>query len=133
MSSGYDAAELLSAGADAVQVGTASFVDPKAPVRVLAELADWCASHGFESVAQLVGTAHRGTRQEAGAWAGADRPRGRNIGGGRTGVERGASSAIGTFARAGPDRCWLWPGWPQAATPCGHPRRLPAGGRRPSV
>ena len=35
VSCGYDAAELLSAGADAVQVGTASFVDPRAPLRVL--------------------------------------------------------------------------------------------------
>ena len=60
VSCGYDAAELLSAGADAVQVGTASFVDPRAPVRVLRELTDWCASQGFGSVSQLVGSAHRG-------------------------------------------------------------------------
>jgi dihydroorotate dehydrogenase (NAD+) catalytic subunit len=57
---GYDAAELLSAGADAVQVGTASFVDPRAPVRVLAELRDWCASEGVSSVSELVSSAHRG-------------------------------------------------------------------------
>ena len=58
--SGYDAAELLSAGAGAVQVGTASFVDPRAPVRVLAELADWCATKGYRSVSQVVGLAQRG-------------------------------------------------------------------------
>jgi len=35
---GRDAAELLRAGAQAVQVGTATFVDPRAPLRVLREL-----------------------------------------------------------------------------------------------
>lgn len=65
VSSGYDAAELLSAGADAVQVGTASFVDPKAPARVLAELRDLSAAHSLGSVSQLVGNAHReGTDRE---------------------------------------------------------------------
>jgi dihydroorotate dehydrogenase (NAD+) catalytic subunit len=59
VSTGYDAAELLSAGADAVQVGTASFVDPRAPVRVLGELSDWCAVQGFGSILHLVGNAHR--------------------------------------------------------------------------
>ena len=61
VTSGFDAAELLSAGADAVQVGTASFVDPRAPVRVLSELSEWCANEGFGSVSQLVGSAHRVT------------------------------------------------------------------------
>jgi dihydroorotate dehydrogenase (NAD+) catalytic subunit len=36
--SGWDATELLLAGARAVQVGTATFADPRAPARVLAEL-----------------------------------------------------------------------------------------------
>jgi len=36
---GWDAAELLLAGASAVQVGTATFADPRAPARVLSELA----------------------------------------------------------------------------------------------
>ncbi len=56
---GQDAAELLSAGADAVQVGTATFVDPRAPLRVLEELAAWCASEGIERLAQLSGRSHR--------------------------------------------------------------------------
>ena len=46
VSSGRDAVELLQAGADAVQVGTATFRDPKAPWRVLRQLARWCAEHG---------------------------------------------------------------------------------------
>ncbi len=61
VSTGYDAAEMMSAGADAVQVGTASFVDPRAPVRVLEELRAWCAAQGLSSVSQLVGRARRGS------------------------------------------------------------------------
>jgi dihydroorotate dehydrogenase (NAD+) catalytic subunit len=56
VNTGYDAAELLAAGADAVQVGTASFVDPRASLRVLEQLRDWCASQGLASVAELSAT-----------------------------------------------------------------------------
>jgi dihydroorotate dehydrogenase (NAD+) catalytic subunit len=45
VSSGHDAVEFLLAGADAVQVGTATFRDPKAPWKVLAQLARWCEDH----------------------------------------------------------------------------------------
>jgi dihydroorotate dehydrogenase (NAD+) catalytic subunit len=44
--SGHDAVELLVAGADAVQVGTATFRDPKAPWKVLRQLGRWCDTHG---------------------------------------------------------------------------------------
>lgn len=53
VTTGYDAAELLVAGADAVQVGTATFADPRAPLRVLEELRAWCACNGVTAVAQL--------------------------------------------------------------------------------
>jgi len=43
---GRDAVELLQAGADAVQVGTATFRDPRAPWKVLRQLARWCDAHG---------------------------------------------------------------------------------------
>jgi dihydroorotate dehydrogenase (NAD+) catalytic subunit len=56
---GEDAAELLCAGADAVQVGTATFVDPRAPLRVLEELVAWCARDGTGHLGQLCGRAHR--------------------------------------------------------------------------
>lgn len=55
---GRDAVELIMAGADAVQVGTATFRDPKAPVRVLDELERWCARRGVRQVAELRGVAH---------------------------------------------------------------------------
>jgi dihydroorotate dehydrogenase (NAD+) catalytic subunit len=53
---GEDAAELLVAGADAVQVGTATFLDPRAPARVLDELDRWCRRHGVARVADLKGS-----------------------------------------------------------------------------
>ena len=58
VSNGHDAAELLAAGADAVQVGTATFADPRAPARVLAGLERWCRAHGVSRLAELVGRAH---------------------------------------------------------------------------
>jgi dihydroorotate dehydrogenase (NAD+) catalytic subunit len=57
--SGETAAEMMAAGANAVQVGTATFVDPKAPQRVLDELQDWCATHGVKNMNELIGKAHR--------------------------------------------------------------------------
>ncbi|MEX1009577.1 MAG: dihydroorotate dehydrogenase [Acidimicrobiia bacterium] len=53
--SGVDAVEMLLAGATAVGVGTASFLDPRAPYRVLDELADWCARHNVARVSDLIG------------------------------------------------------------------------------
>lgn len=54
--SGEDALEFLCCGARAVQVGTATFYDPRAPVRVAREMAAWCSRHDVTSVAELVGT-----------------------------------------------------------------------------
>ncbi len=56
--SGGDAVELMMAGADAVQVGTATFRDPRAPVRILREIETWCADHGVRRVRELRGVAH---------------------------------------------------------------------------
>ena len=55
---GWDAIELVLAGASAVQVGTANFVDPKAPIHVLREMQQWCEERGVASVTELSGTAH---------------------------------------------------------------------------
>jgi dihydroorotate dehydrogenase (NAD+) catalytic subunit len=43
VASGADAVEFLLAGADAVQVGTATFRDPRAPWKVLRQVSRWCA------------------------------------------------------------------------------------------
>jgi dihydroorotate dehydrogenase (NAD+) catalytic subunit len=56
--SGEDAVEHLMAGADAVQVGTATFFEPRAPQRILGELGQWCRRHGVKSVRDLRGAAH---------------------------------------------------------------------------
>ncbi|HEY3700779.1 MAG TPA: dihydroorotate dehydrogenase [Acidimicrobiales bacterium] len=55
---GTDAIELVLAGAAAVQVGTATFADPRAPARVLAEVARWCQEHQVTRLAELIGAAH---------------------------------------------------------------------------
>ena len=57
--SGESAAELLAAGANAVQIGTATFADPRAPHRVLQELQAWCGAHDISHIDQLIGKAHR--------------------------------------------------------------------------
>jgi len=60
VSSGTHAVELLVAGADAVEVGTATFADPRATMRVGEELAAWCTGHDVARVADLVGTVRPG-------------------------------------------------------------------------
>ena len=61
---GRDAIELMMAGAAAVQVGTASFLDPRATVKVLDEIEEWCATHGVDRVAELIGAAHSSDDQD---------------------------------------------------------------------
>jgi dihydroorotate dehydrogenase (NAD+) catalytic subunit len=50
-----DAVEFLLAGATAVQVGTASYADPRAVERLAKGLESWCRSHQVERVAALTG------------------------------------------------------------------------------
>lgn len=51
-----DALEFLLAGARAVQVGTANFVDPGVYDRILAGLGDYMTRHGVADINDLVGT-----------------------------------------------------------------------------
>jgi dihydroorotate dehydrogenase (NAD+) catalytic subunit len=55
VTTGMDAVEMLLAGATAVGIGTATFHDPRASLRVLDELVHWCATRGIASVAELTG------------------------------------------------------------------------------
>ena len=64
VATGTDAAQLLLAGAQAVQVGTATFVDPRAPGRVLGELRTWGTGAGVPALVDVVGAAHRGGLQQ---------------------------------------------------------------------
>jgi dihydroorotate dehydrogenase (NAD+) catalytic subunit len=51
---GEDAVEFLLAGAAAVAVGTASFIDPTSVVKVIDGLHEYCTAHGVTEVRQLV-------------------------------------------------------------------------------
>ncbi|HEX4980407.1 MAG TPA: dihydroorotate dehydrogenase, partial [Ilumatobacteraceae bacterium] len=53
VASGWDAAELMIVGANAVQVGTATFEDPAAPRRVLDDLVRWADAAGIRHLADL--------------------------------------------------------------------------------
>ena len=50
---GEDAVEFLMAGADAVSVGTASLVNPMAPINIIAEIEEYMKAQGFKSIAEL--------------------------------------------------------------------------------
>ena len=60
IATGADALQFLAAGASAVSVGTMTFHDPSAPVRVQRELLALLEERGFATVAEAVGIAHRG-------------------------------------------------------------------------
>ena len=59
VSSGVHAIELLLAGANAVQVGSATLAEPRASLRVLHELERWCEREGVRDVDELIGAAQR--------------------------------------------------------------------------
>ena len=51
-----DAVEFLLAGATAIQIGTASYADPRATERLARGLESWCRNHQVEKVTSLTGT-----------------------------------------------------------------------------
>ena len=55
ISSGADAIEFLLAGASAVEVGTATFTEPGASLRVVREIEEYCTRHGLADVKTLIG------------------------------------------------------------------------------
>ena len=77
IASGRDALEFLAAGATAVQVGTATFVEPEACTRVLVEMRAWLAANGIARVVDLVQAfraEHAQEATEAGAARNGERP-----------------------------------------------------------
>jgi len=62
IATGEDAAEFLIAGASAVQVGTATFWDPRAPLRVARELDRFLAEQKIANVREIIGTLQMGER-----------------------------------------------------------------------
>jgi dihydroorotate dehydrogenase (NAD+) catalytic subunit len=59
-----DAIEFLMAGAKAVQVGTACFVNPRAPVDIIAGMKSFMAEQGYNRVQELIGAARPATGAE---------------------------------------------------------------------
>lgn len=59
VASGRDALELILAGASGVSVGTASFGNPTALVKIQNELKDLLAARGFATLKDAIGYAHR--------------------------------------------------------------------------
>ena len=57
VTSAEDALEFLMAGASAVQVGTATFADPLAPLRVIEGLAAYVRANGLSSIRDVIGVA----------------------------------------------------------------------------
>jgi len=55
ITSAEDAIEFLLAGAAAVEVGTASYADPRAVERIVDGLMDWCQRHHIEKITSLTG------------------------------------------------------------------------------
>lgn len=52
---GRDAIEFMLAGATAVQMGTANFIDPQATVKAIDYIEDYMKRHGIEHVTDLIG------------------------------------------------------------------------------
>jgi dihydroorotate dehydrogenase (NAD+) catalytic subunit len=59
VSSGRDALELILAGASGVSIGTASFGNPTALIKIQNELRDLLAARGFATLKDAIGFAHR--------------------------------------------------------------------------
>ena len=51
-----DAVEFLLAGATAVEIGTANFIDPAVSTKIVRGIGEYLARHGFSSVREIIGT-----------------------------------------------------------------------------
>ena len=55
ISSAKDAIEFLMAGATAIEIGTANFLDPAISIKVRDGIDDWLDAHGCQSVEEIIG------------------------------------------------------------------------------
>jgi len=53
-----DAIEFLLAGATAIQVGTANFIDPQVTIKIIDGIEEYCERHGVKDVKELIGGIH---------------------------------------------------------------------------
>ncbi|WP_298453026.1 dihydroorotate dehydrogenase [uncultured Prevotella sp.] len=52
----HDAIEFLMAGATAIEIGTANFIDPQVTIKVRDGINEWLDGHGCKSVKEIIGT-----------------------------------------------------------------------------
>ncbi len=65
ISNATDAVEFLLAGASAIQIGTANFIDPSVTQKIADGIVEYCNKQGFQSVRDLTGaliTSNQGTK-----------------------------------------------------------------------
>lgn len=55
ISTATDALEFMMAGATAVQIGTANFLDPAVTIKVRDGINSWLDAHGYQSVTEIIG------------------------------------------------------------------------------
>ena len=55
IASAADALEFLMAGAKAIQVGTANFIDPSITMKIIDGLEDYCKRHGISDINDIIG------------------------------------------------------------------------------
>ena len=55
ISNATDAVEFMLAGASAIEIGTANFIDPAVSAKVAEGIKDYCKRHGFQKVTELIG------------------------------------------------------------------------------
>lgn len=55
IASASDALEFLMAGAKAIQVGTANFIDPAVTMKIIDGLEDYCNRHGIKDINEIIG------------------------------------------------------------------------------
>lgn len=52
---GRDAIEFMLAGATAIEIGTANFIDPSVTMKVIDYMEDYCARHGINDINEIIG------------------------------------------------------------------------------
>ena len=58
ISNATDAIEFFMAGASAIEIGTANFIDPAVTIKVRDGINDWLDAHGCRSLSEIVGALH---------------------------------------------------------------------------
>lgn len=59
IANGRDAMEFILAGATAIQVGTANFIDPAVTIKIIDYINDYCHRHGVNDIRDLIGAINK--------------------------------------------------------------------------